>query len=391
MNTKNFSALAAWAVCMGLSAAALAAQVDAVERVPAMNARLAANVPLTSVARAGNALVAVGDHGMIVRSVDDGATWQQASVPVSTLLTEVDFADDRLGWAVGHGGVILATTDGGLNWTLQKVVEGDPALLSVHFLDADRGYVTGAYGTALRTTDGGRHWEPMAVGQGLDADYHLNHLFSTHDGTLYIAGESGLAFRSTDGGASWTKLDTGVSGSLWSGLEYERGEVLLLGMTGKVIASRDGGVTWQERDTGTEQSLTSGISIGGDRLIVVGSGGAVLRENDDGPFQLEIRADRQNLAAVALAPNGTVIVTRRREHEAAMQQGDERAQATTPWRYLNVDETDGVAGRRNRARRPGTRPFRTTPHRRRGVAARSDVHRPPGKRTRARGGQSPAA
>lgn len=199
-------------------AAAQAAPAPAGE-VPAMKARLASRASLVSVAAAGDAYVAVGDYGTIVRSRDGGKTWQQAAaVPVSGLLTSVSFADARNGWAVGHGGIILATRDGGETWAIQHTADGKPVLLGVHFTDADHGYVVGAYGTAMLTADGGKTWEPMPVGEGRDADLHLNHVFSGPDGLLVAVGESGSAFRSKDGGQHWTRLATGVSGSLWSGL-----------------------------------------------------------------------------------------------------------------------------------------------------------------------------
>jgi photosystem II stability/assembly factor-like uncharacterized protein len=276
--------------------------------VPAMKARLAAKVPITGIARAGNALVAVGNYGVAVRSTDGGKTWQQGEVPVSTLLTAVHFVDERLGWAVGHGGVILHSSDGGATWQLQAVLDEHPVLLSVHFTNGDHGYAVGAYGAAFSTTDGGRHWASMTVGSGRDGDHHLNTLFSTRSGALFISAETGAAFRSVDHGATWTKLTTGVSGSLWSGLECSDGEVVLLGMSGRVIASRDGGETWQLRETGTEQSLTSGIALADGGLLVVGAGGVVLRAAAGGPLRLEIRADRQNLAAAVTSPTGAVVV-----------------------------------------------------------------------------------
>ena len=276
--------------------------------VPAMKARLAAKVPITGMARAGKTLVAVGNYGVAVRSTDDGKTWQQGEVPVSTLLTAVHFIDEQLGWAVGHGGVILHSSDGGAIWQLQAVLDEHPVLLSVHFTDRDRGYAVGAYGAAFSTTDGGRHWVPMTVGSGRDSDHHLNALFSTRSSALFISAETGAAFRSVDQGATWTKLTTGASGSLWSGLECSDGEIVLLGMSGRVITSRDGGDSWQQRATGTEQSLTSGIALPDGGLLVVGAGGVVLRGAAGGPLQLEIRPDRQNLAAVMTGPTGAVVV-----------------------------------------------------------------------------------
>ncbi|MFX9023723.1 photosystem I reaction center subunit IV, partial [Acinetobacter baumannii] len=44
---------------------------------------------LLSVARAGERLVAVGERGTIVRSDDQGQSWQQVASPVSVSLTRV--------------------------------------------------------------------------------------------------------------------------------------------------------------------------------------------------------------------------------------------------------------------------------------------------------------
>ena len=51
-----------------------------------------------------------------------GKTWTQAEhVPVRSTLLDIDFAPDNEleGWAVGHEGVILHTSDGGKTWELQ--------------------------------------------------------------------------------------------------------------------------------------------------------------------------------------------------------------------------------------------------------------------------------
>ena len=319
---KQFKRL--WAVAAGMCllagvgafAATQGAQGRASGPIPAMKARLAAKVPMTGLVSAGSALVAVGDYGTVVRSTDGGKTWQQAEVPVSTLLTAVHFVDALHGWAVGHGGVVLASADGGASWSLQNVLDDKPVLLSVHFTDSQRGYAVGAYGAAFVTQDGGKRWETMAVGSGSDADLHLNQVFATRQGTLFIAGEAGVAFRSTDRGGSWHKLATGVSGSLWSGFERADGEVLLLGMSGKVIVSRDAGEHWDALATGTEQSLTSAIALPDGGLMAVGAGGVVLRSDGTGPIRTEIRPDRQNLAAVIRDAGGTVVL--------AGQQGVER-------------------------------------------------------------------
>src|SRR5690554_871087 len=63
---------------------------------PAFEAPLAVRNLLTDIARAGNRVVAVGEHGNIIYSDDGGSQWQQARVPVSVNLTAVTFVDPQV-------------------------------------------------------------------------------------------------------------------------------------------------------------------------------------------------------------------------------------------------------------------------------------------------------
>lgn len=289
-----------------------AGQGDAPGADEAMPARLAERAPMTALIRTGDALLAAGDYGIIIRSTDSGDHWQQAQVPFSGLLTALHCRDDGACHAVGHGGVVLSSGDGGARWQVAHTFDDAPVLLSVLFADADHGYVTGAYGVAWRTRDGGRSWAPMTVGSGRDGDLHLNQIAVLRDGSLVIAAEAGRAFLSRDGGDSWRVLETGASGSLWAALDDGDGGFALLGMSGRLLTSGDHGAHWDSRIAEPAQSL-AGAALGGDgRLRAVGNGGLVVTAGR-AALRTQIRDDRQNLAAIAQAPDGTWI--------AAGQQG----------------------------------------------------------------------
>ncbi|WP_220476874.1 WD40/YVTN/BNR-like repeat-containing protein [Massilia cavernae] len=100
-------------------AACAAASFPALDR-PAVQVKAPERQVLLAAAQAGTRVVAVGERGLVVLSDDAGASWRQArAVPVSTTLTAVSFRSAQLGWAVGHGGVVLHTRDGGDTWTRQ--------------------------------------------------------------------------------------------------------------------------------------------------------------------------------------------------------------------------------------------------------------------------------
>jgi photosystem II stability/assembly factor-like uncharacterized protein/predicted small integral membrane protein len=76
-------------------------------------------------------------------------------------LHAVAFADRRSGWAVGAGGGILHTSDGGENWDAQSS-GANANLWGVAFADTRSGWVAGEDGTILHTIDGGRTWTLQA-------------------------------------------------------------------------------------------------------------------------------------------------------------------------------------------------------------------------------------
>jgi photosystem II stability/assembly factor-like uncharacterized protein len=305
---------AALAACAGLLAGAAppsSAQREAARAGYAMTAPLAAKAPLLGIARAGKRLVAVGDHGIVLLSDDEGARWRQAAeVPTRTTLTGVTFADERRGWAVGHGGVILATEDGGERWTRQHGSAEQPdVLLSVWFGDARHGLAVGAYGLALQTRDGGARWERVELAQGEDADRHLNHVFAGGGDALFIAAENGRVLRSADRGGRWEPVTLPYEGSLWGGMRLADGNLLVWGMRGNALLSRDGGTRWEAVATGTDQSLTAGAELPDGRVALVGLGGALVwGDPRSGRLEATIRPDRQVLTGVQPVAAGGLLL-----------------------------------------------------------------------------------
>jgi len=279
--------------------AALSGVAQAESRQAVIRLKNPMMAPLVSTAQAGNRIVALGDHGVIVYS-DNLKVWRQASqVPVTSLLTAASFIGPRDGWAVGHGGVVLRTRDGGDRWVVQHRFPDSPMLLSVFFKDPQNGVIVGAYGFAAVTHDGGSSWSRVAVG-GEDDDFHLNHVFADKENTLYIAAEAGHAYRSVDGGARWTCMNTGVQGSLWSGLALRDGRVVLLGMSGRVLVSGDRGGSWTTLDAATQQAITSAIQLPDGRLALAGNGGFfAVSDAQVRTLRSRIREDRLSAAAVA--------------------------------------------------------------------------------------------
>ncbi|SIO72095.1 Photosynthesis system II assembly factor YCF48 [Burkholderia sp. GAS332] len=263
---------------------------------------------LLDAAHAGTRIVAVGEHGIVLLSDDDGRTYRQsAQVPASATLSSVYFADAQHGWAVGQWGVILATTDGGEHWTLQRSDTSiDQPLLSVYFKDPSHGWAVGIWSILLATNDGGRNWHTSKLQPppgGGKADRNLYRIFADHSGTLFIAAEQGTVLRSRDDGASWEYRQAGNKGSLWTGAVATDGSIFVGGLLGHLYRSRDGGDTWMAIDSGSNGSITDLIA-NGDEIFGVGLDGFVIDGTTEATrFTSKQRKDRAALTALVMPRN----------------------------------------------------------------------------------------
>lgn len=102
---------------------------------------------------------AVGENGLIIKSIDSGDTWIQQNSNVTDDLNALFFVSADTGYVVGGtffstGGVILKTTDGGNTWVQQTSNSQEP-LFYVSFFNSSDGFALGWNGMFLKTTTGG--------------------------------------------------------------------------------------------------------------------------------------------------------------------------------------------------------------------------------------------
>ena len=302
---RHIIALALLGLAFGPATAA-APQPPAAARI----APLAVKGLVLQAVRAGQRLVAVGERGHVLLSDDQGARWRQARwVPTTTTLTALYFIDPLQGWAVGHGGVVLGTRDGGEHWTLLSGSTGGKEILfSVWFENALHGLAAGPYGYLIETADGGRSWQQRTLAEGDDGERHLNQIVAAPGGVLLIAAEAGTVFRSADKGRSWSVIKTPYKGSLWGGLGLADGSVVVYGMRGHVLRSADGGLTWTDGQAG-DQSFSGAAQWRDGTLVLAGQGGAVAVSHDSArSFTASIAPQRSGYTAVAEGAGGGTIL-----------------------------------------------------------------------------------
>lgn len=295
------------------------------------------SLPL-AITQAGNRLVTVGSNGAIRLSDDDGRVWRPAqSVPVSVTLTDVAFIDDRRGWAIGHGGVLLLTQDGGEHWQrrltgidaaqlavteaqnaspqARHIAQGlvqdgpDKPFLCLRFTDAQTGWALGAYGLALLTRDGGQSWQSVMTRLPNAGGKHLYGLTPLASGLL-IVGEQGSVFHQPTGATGFTAIDTPYEGTFFGALPLADGGALAFGLRGNIWRSTPDLADWQKITTTDDITITAGLRLSDGALLLGNEAGQLRRSLDDGRSFTRLAASLPaGLTGLWQSRSGAVIAT----------------------------------------------------------------------------------
>jgi photosystem II stability/assembly factor-like uncharacterized protein len=331
------------AIALGWGSASAAGFQDPLA-LPAQASELASRSMLLAVTRAGARLIAVGQRGHVIVSDDAGASWKQASVPVSSDLTAVFFVTDQVGWAVGHDGVVLGSRDGGRSWALQldgqranaRLVEylqgraqadprstelqglltearryqeqgPDKPFLDVWFADENDGFVVGAYNLVFRTSDGGTSWEPWF---DRTENPKLLNLYAIRPagGDLFVVGEGGLVLKLEPQARRFRAQPTPYKGSFF-GVIGGKDVVLAFGLRGSVYSSGDRGKTWNKEASGLPAAIVAATPLPGGRVLLADAGGRVAVSDEAGRgFKVLPLKQAMPLAGIADAGNGRLAL-----------------------------------------------------------------------------------
>jgi photosystem II stability/assembly factor-like uncharacterized protein len=269
--------------------------------------RIAADLMGVTFAGDGYRGWAVGDGGALLATVDGGNTWRARSSDTTELLSSATFSGDgRRGWAVGYGGAIVATADGGATWRAQS--SGTRVrLFSVTFAaDGLRGWAVGDNGSIVATLDGGTTWRAQTSGT---TESLWSVTFALDGQRGWAVGYGGAIVATADGGATWRAQSSGTTAWLVSvtfTADGQRGWVV--GSRGTILATANGGGTWraQTSDTNSGERFRSiAFAADGQRGWVVGFRGTIVATVDGGnTWRAQTSHTNEELTGVTFAADG---------------------------------------------------------------------------------------
>lgn len=260
----------------------------------------------------GNVAYCVGSGGSIFRY--SGGSWTACTSGTSNTFYDVYFRNENYGFAIGEGGLICRTTNGGVSWTILN--SGTTAACrSIRMVNDLICYVVCEDGSLLQTLDGGNTWTRVYVGNynilsieingctvvlttsegdvmsfvinGCDdavnnfytrrycgTPYSLRSAAFSSPGNGFVAGYGGTVLYTSNGGANWVYGNTGMSEYIEC-IRTIGGLTYICGANGHLCYSSNGGSSWIPVSTGTTQTFY-GISFAhANRGWAVGSGGVI--------------------------------------------------------------------------------------------------------------------
>lgn len=272
---------------------------------PAIKSEKIAQSLLQDIARVGDRLVVVGERGHIAISEDNGKTWQQAEVPTRAMMNAVFFVSASEGWAVGHDGLVLHTTDGGKVWTIQldglkftrklkadsiPVLEAKLKELEVNKkaaedqldgMDASEAAATNSADNASSAAEDSSETESDIAESDVDA------ADSAHEQVEAMVSELDDKIADIESELSDAKaaLVNTVANPLMDVWFRDARTGFAVGAFGEMIATQDGGATWTnvaERLDNPDRNHLNAIVGQGDLMYIAGEAGHVFRSTDGG-------------------------------------------------------------------------------------------------------------
>src|SRR5208283_5211195 len=138
---------------------------------------------------------AVGSGGVMLKTTDGGITWTKLRTVINANLGAVSFLDKNIGM-VGGSDVILYTNNGGISWTTESISYDDVPLsfYGMSVLDSNRAVVGSDY-AIFKTINHGMTWTLVLNTSSIQISFANAYIGAS------ISGYRDYVYRTTDGGS----------------------------------------------------------------------------------------------------------------------------------------------------------------------------------------------
>jgi len=260
-----------------------------------------------------------GDNGIILSTTNGGINWVPQNSSTILNLNSVCFVNQSTGWAAGDTGIVVFTSNGGLTWNVQQNGLINVTLHSIFFTNALTGYIVGFEKdlgpTIMKTTNSGTLW--TRVNYDLPAANIFNSVHFPTPTEGYVVTGGGKIY-TTANGFILNPQTSGVATSLNSVYFINNVNGFIAGDNG-VILNTFNGSTWFPQQSGVNNNLKTVYFPTVSTGWIAGGNGIVLRTSNSGvnwaaqntglSATLNSIVFTDNLSGWAVGDSGKVVFT----------------------------------------------------------------------------------
>ncbi len=244
------------------------------------------NVNFESISSFQNNIVLTGDR-TILKSTNNGDIWFQIMPNAAERYFYIKYADQNNIISFGYDGVfgtiirITKSSNGGATWYSSQH-QPVKVYFTVCAIDADTYYAAGEAGFIQKTTDGGLSW--VTQNSQTAADIHKIHFINNNTGFAsgdYNASGENFILKTTNGGINWNTYLINpqhptyqeIRGCYFNGNTYG----FTGGTSGYMYKTSNGGINWIAENTGYYNDVKDIIMTNVNTAITVGGYGRILK------------------------------------------------------------------------------------------------------------------
>ena len=186
---------------------------------------------------------AFGEGGIFYKLQEDGKTWKKSNTAIHFLLLGGAFSDGQNGAIVGAGGTILFTENSGLLWDRATLLgNADTKFNSIVFHGEKLGWAVGSKGSIMASTGGGRLWRTQDSG----VEANLNDVFFVSPREGWAVGDDGTILSTRNGGGQWDEVNSRVKHKLEK-VFFNGSKGFAVGFGGTILTYADGSIAEPDR------------------------------------------------------------------------------------------------------------------------------------------------
>ncbi|MGB4849110.1 MAG: YCF48-related protein, partial [Saprospiraceae bacterium] len=176
------------------------------------------------------------DLSGVMHSIDGGMTWIETCGPTRNVIQDVYFVNRNTGFAIGQKGLLLRTTDAGAHWN--DISFGTRSYLCIFGLNANDLWI-GTNQRILHSVNAGDNWtETVLFPAG-----NINDILAISHDRILAASTTGTIYLSKNAGMTWDSVySSGLQ--MRSIARIDDLHYMATGYNGAIVRSDDQGQTW---------------------------------------------------------------------------------------------------------------------------------------------------